>query len=79
MEYDQAMEMTLARMKTEFESEWILIGAPETDEALNIRGGTVLHHSRDRDEVYRRAIALRPARVAVVYTGTIPEGTAIVL
>lgn len=71
--------MTLARMKSEFESEWILIGAPETDEALNIRSGTVLHHSRDRDEVYRCAIALRPARVAVVYTGTMPEGTAIVL
>lgn len=79
MEYDQGMEMTLARMKSEFESEWILIGAPETDEALNIRSGTVLHHSRDRDEVYRCAIALRPARVAVVYTGTMPEGTAIVL
>ena len=73
------MEMTLTRMETEFESEWILIGAPETDEALNIRGGTVLHHSKDRDEVYRRAISLRPARVAVIFTGAIPEGTAVIL
>ena len=45
-------------MKTEFESESLVIGAPDTDEALNIRSGTALHHSRDRDEVYRRAIAL---------------------
>ncbi len=71
--------MTLTQMKTDFKSEWVLIGAPETDEALNIRGGTVLCHSKDRDEVYRKAIALRPARAAVLYTGTIPEGTAIVL
>jgi len=77
--YDQDMEMTLAQMKADFESEWILIGAPKTDEALNIRGGTLLHHSKDRDEVYRKAISLRPARAAVLYTGAIPEGTAIVL
>ena len=73
------MEMTLTQMKADFESEWILIGAPNTDDALNIRGGTVLHHSKDRDEVYRKAISLRPVRAAVVYTGAIPEGTAIVL
>jgi hypothetical protein len=30
-------------------------------------------------EVYRRAIALRPKRFAIVYTGKMPEGTAIVL
>lgn len=41
--------------------------------------GKVLHHSKDRDEVYRRAVALRPARSAVLYTGEIPEDTAIVL
>ena len=73
------MEMTLTRMKADFESEWVLIGTPETDEALNVLGGTVLHHSKDRDEVYRRAISLRPARAAIVYTGAIPEGTAIIL
>lgn len=71
--------MTLDQMKADFESEWILIGAPETDEALNIRRGTVLYHSKDRDEVYRKAISLRPERAAVLYTGAIPEGTAIVL
>ena len=79
LEYNQEMEMTVTRMKADFESEWVLIGAPETDEAFNVLGGTVLHHSKDRDEVYRRAISLRPARAAVVYAGTIPEGTEIVL
>lgn len=73
------MEMTVTRMKADFESEWVLIGAPETDKALNVLGGTVLHHSKDRDEVYRRAISLRPARAAIVCTGAIPKGTAIIL
>ena len=74
-----AREMTLAQIEARFASEWVLIGDPETDEALNVRGGKVLHHSKDRDEVYRKAVSLRPARSAVVYTGRIPEDTAVVL
>lgn len=73
------MVMIFDEIRAKFDSEWVLIGAPDTDETLNIRSGTVLHHSKDRDEVYRRALALRPPRSAVVYTGTIPENTAVVL
>ena len=73
------MEMTYEQIKARFDSEWVLIGAPDTDETLNVRSGDVLHHSKDREEVYRWALALRPARVAVVYTGTMPEDTAIVV
>ena len=72
-------EMTLSQMKSRFRSEWVLIGDPDTDRALNVRGGKVLHHSKDRDEVYRKAISLRPMRSAVMYTGRIPEDTAIIL
>ena len=72
-------EMTLAEIKSEFDSEWVLIGDPMTDEALNVLEGKVLCHSKDRDEVYRKAVSLRPKRSAIVYTGQIPEGTAVVL
>jgi hypothetical protein len=41
--------------------------------------GKVRSHSKDRDEVYREAVKLRPKRFAMLYTGTIPEDTAIVL
>lgn len=72
-------EMTIEEIESQFESEWVLIDAPRTDEALNVLGGKVLHHSKDRDEVYRKAVSLRPKRCAVVYTGEMPEGTAVVL
>lgn len=74
-----ANEMTLEEMESEFDSEWVLVGEPVTDEALNVLQGSVLHHSKDRDEVYRKAVSLRPKRSAIVYTGRIPEGTAVVL
>ena len=71
--------LTVSQIEDRFKSEWILLEAPETDESLEVRSGRVLWHSRDRDEVYRKAIELRPDRFAVLYTGKMPEGTAIAL
>ena len=72
--------MTLEEINSHFDSEWILIADPEVDEHLEIIRGRVVCHSKDRDEVYRHAIALPPPkRYAVLYTGKMPEGTAIVL
>jgi len=39
----------------------------------------VCWHSKDRDEVYRKAVELRPRRFAVLYTGKMPKDTAVVL
>jgi len=72
-------EMTIEEIESQFDSEWVLIEDPQTNEALEILGGKVMHHSKDRDEVYRKAVSLRPKRSAVVYTGEIPEDTAVVL
>jgi len=72
-------ELSIEEIESQFESEWVLIGTPRTDETLRVLGGKVLFHSRDRDEVYRQAVALRPKRSAIVYTGQIPEETAVVL
>lgn len=72
--------LTLAEIETRYPSEWVLVDKPQTDSALNILGGTVVFHSHDRDEVYRKAIELpAPKYFTVVYTGRMPENTAIVL
>ena len=72
--------MTIKEMEARFDGEWILVGEPETSVGLEVVEGTVLHHSKDRDEVYRRAIALPPPkRYAVLFTGKMPANTAIVL
>lgn len=72
-------EMTIAEIEARFDSEWVLIEDPRTDDELNVLGGKVLCHDRDRDAVYKRAAALRPKRSAILYTGQIPEETAVVL
>jgi hypothetical protein len=71
--------LTLEEIRERFASEWVLVGDPQTGEALDLQAGKVLYHSKDRDEVYRKAIELRPRRCAFLFTGEMPEGTEIML
>jgi hypothetical protein len=71
--------LTIDEICSRFPSEWLLIEDPQTNDSLEVLAGAVLYHAADRDEVYRKAVELRPKRFATLYTGTIPRGTAIVL
>ncbi len=71
--------MTAEEIKSAFASEWVLVQNPQLSESMEIKAGTVAFHSKDRDEVYRKAIELRPKRFAMLFTGKLPKGTAIVL
>jgi len=65
--------LTAAQIEAQFESEWILVEEPQTNEALEVQSGTVRWHSKDREEVYRKATEMRPKRFAILYTGRMPE------
>lgn len=71
--------LTIAQIEAQFSSEWVLVEEPETNQTLEVQRGKVRWHSKDREEVYRKAVELRPKRFAVLYTGQMPEDTAIVL
>jgi hypothetical protein len=71
--------LTVTEIEERFGSEWVLIEEPQTNEALQVKAGKVRWHSKDRDEVYRKAVELRPKRFAVLYTSTLPENTEVAL
>ena len=71
--------LTVAGIQAQFPSEWALVEDPNTNELLELQIGNVLYHSKNREEVYRKAVELRPKKFAMLYTGTIPPNTAIVL
>jgi hypothetical protein len=72
-------EMTVDQIEQQFDSEWVVLENPRTDEAT-VYGGTVRYHGKDRDEAYRRAGEILPKRFAILYTGKIPPpGEAILL
>jgi hypothetical protein len=71
--------LTVGEIVSRFHSEWVLVEDPVTDESLRVESGHVIYHSKDRDEVYQKAIELKPKRFAMLYTGTLPKDAAIIL
>ncbi|MGH7827810.1 MAG: hypothetical protein ACREQ7_21875 [Candidatus Binatia bacterium] len=71
--------LNIDEIKSCYDGEWVLIGDPVADESLSVIRGNVLSHSRDRDEVYRKARELKPTRSAILFFGHLPKDAAIVL
>ena len=71
--------MRMKEIHSRFKSEWVLLEDPETDESLEIKSGKVLWHSKNRDEVYSKALELRPKHSAFLYTGKLPDDRGLVL
>jgi hypothetical protein len=71
--------LSLDEIKSRFDSEWVLVEDPQLDESLQVQAGWVVFHSKDRDEVYQKAVELHLKHSAFLYTGELPEGTAVVL
>ena len=71
--------LSFSEIEERFEAEWVLIGEPETDNDFNVKQGVVLWHSKDRDEVYRKARQIHPKHSAILYTGKLPDDVAVVL
>lgn len=72
--------MTMAEINERFPSEWVLLSDPQTDENLEIVNGTVICHSKDEEEVHRKAMELPiPRDIAVFYTGPFPDDEVFVL
>ena len=71
--------ISLAEIKEKYDSEWILLEDPEMGDEFGIKGGKILWHSKNRDEVYRKARELKPKHSAVIYTGKPPRDMVIVL
>lgn len=71
--------LTIGEIETRFDSEWVLVEDPELTEHLEVVRGKVLCHSTNRDEVYRRAMELRPKHSAFLYLGEVPDDAVIVL
>lgn len=71
--------LTLNEIETRFDGEWVLVGDPEFDANSQLVPGTVLFHSRSREDVDRKDMQLRPASAAILHAGRIPDNAAVVL
>jgi hypothetical protein len=65
--------LTIDEIRARHDGEWVLVGDPVQDEKLKVLAGTVLAHSKNRDDVYARAVELRPQRSAMLCFVPMPK------
>ena len=66
--------ITYAEIQKQYDGEWVLIIDPVTTKNLEIVEGKVACHSKNRDEVYRKAMEIKPKHSAVLFMGKPPKG-----
>ena len=71
--------LSKAQIYRRYPSEWVLIEDPVSDKHLQLLRGRVIFHSKDRDEMSRELLRVRPYHFAVEYTGKPPKGMEFVL
>ncbi len=62
-----------------YPGEWILLGDPDLGPHLEVKSGTLLFHSPDRDSMYQKAKDMKPKSFAIVCTVKTPEDMVMVL
>ncbi|HEX9004130.1 MAG TPA: hypothetical protein VGB07_29730, partial [Blastocatellia bacterium] len=60
--------LTIEEIKKKYDSEWVLIADPDTDEHFNLLRGNVVHHNRDRVAFDREVLQIpnHPKDFAVI-------------
>jgi hypothetical protein len=71
--------MTIEEIGEQFDSEWVLLEDPEVSVDMQLLRGKVVCHSKNRDEVYQKAVDLKLKRSATLYAGDVPAGTTVAL
>jgi hypothetical protein len=76
---DMNQILPIRQINKKFKGEWVLVENPELNKDMEVVRGKVVWHSKNRDEVYEKALELRPKRPAFLFTGKLPKDMAIIL
>lgn len=62
-----------------FKDEWVLVYVKEVDKNFNLKEGDVIAHSKNKEDIYKKLLEIKPNSFSIEYTGKIPEDLAVVL
>jgi hypothetical protein len=71
--------LTWQEIERRYPDEWVLLDQLQSEGSLDVTGGRVVFHSKDRSDVYRKAAALKLADAALLFTGEADPELAFVL
>jgi hypothetical protein len=64
---------TMKQLEARYSGEWVLLVDPVHNELMEPSRRELVFHSKDRDEVYKKAHGRKDAHTAIFYVGKIPE------
>ena len=65
--------LTMEEIKRQYPNQWVLIEFTKLDEYLNVVRGRVIASARTKDEIYSKLLTAEGKRIAIEYTGELPE------
>lgn len=71
--------LSIKEIKVHYKQEWILIGSPVYSKLNEIIEGRIIAHSKNRDEIYRKAKSVEEKTIAIFYNGKLPQDAAVIL
>ncbi len=71
--------LTMKQLEARYSGEWVLLVNPVHNKQMEVIKGEMVFHSKNRDEVYKRAHERRDPHTAIFYVGKLPEDLVVVL
>jgi hypothetical protein len=65
--------LTMEEIKQQYPNMWVLVECIKLDEDLKILRGRVITAARTKDEIYSKLLNAEGKRIAIEYTGELPE------
>ncbi|MGH9837012.1 MAG: hypothetical protein ACREBD_27615 [Blastocatellia bacterium] len=65
--------LTMEEIKRQYPNQWVLIEFTKLDEYLNVVRGRVVASAQTKDEIYSKLLTAEGKRIAIEYTGELPE------
>ncbi len=71
--------MTFEEIKQQYPDEWVLIDFTQLDEELKVVEGEVIAHAPNKEAIYKKLLELENEKIAIEFTGEMPEEPAYLL
>ena len=70
--------MRLTDIQKKYRNQWVLVEFSKLDKDLRVKGGKVLAHAPNKEEIYKALLRTRDKNVSIEYCGEVPEDTSVV-
>ena len=65
--------MRLSEIRKKYRDQWVLVEFSKLGKDLRVKGGKVLAHAANKEDIYKALLHTRGKNIAIEYCGKTPE------